>query len=168
MFTRRSFSAFGTAVAGLSVILLGIRIAGRDRQKGPEMSRIDPRLDYRFFLTFKGVEQEIRDISVMEEVLTAFDLGREAWSLKIEPPMGTLAQWRGYYDDREGADTYVTEIALAGAEGIQRWALRFDCDYVPILHRELKKVIVEKIQATGKRIATISSFVPGMVVFFEL
>lgn len=129
-------------MAGLFVVFMGIKIAGWD--KGPKMSRIDPDLDYHLLLTFRGMEEEVRDFSVIEEVLTAFDLSREAWSLRIVPPIGTLSEWKGYYEDQR--NTYMTEITFVRKDGIQKWALRCDYTYLGILNRELKKVIVDKIK----------------------
>lgn len=138
--------AITVGMAGLFVIFLGIKICSWDKGEEPEMLWIDPNLDYRFLLTFRGTEQEVKDFSEMEEVLTAYDLGREAWSLKIVPPMGTLFEWKGTYDDK--SKTYVTEIAFVCEEGIQRWALHCDYGYLEILNRELKKIIAEKKKAS--------------------
>lgn len=127
-------------IAGLFVVFLGIRICSWD--EGPKISRIDPNLDYHFLLTFRGMEEEVRDFSRMEEVLTAFDLGRETWSLRIEPPIGSLSEWKGYYDNKR--DVYMTEITVVCKGEIQKWGLRCDYSYLEILNRELKKVIVDK------------------------
>lgn len=132
-------------VAGLLVIFLGIKICSWDKGEKPEMLWVDPDLDYRFLLTFRGTQQEVRNFSEIEEVLTAFDLGREAWSLKIVPPIGTLFEWKGSYDDK--SETYVTEIAFVREEGIQRWMLHCDYSYLEILNCELRKIIVDKKKA---------------------
>lgn len=129
-------------MAGLFIIFLGIKIAGWD--KGPKMSRIDPTLDYHFILTFRGTEEEVRDFSRMEEVLTAFDLGRESWSLRIMPPIGSLSEWKGYFDNQR--NIYMTEITVVRKAEIQKWVLRCDYTYLGILNCELKKVIVDKIK----------------------
>lgn len=131
-------------MVGVFIIFLGIRISGWD--KGPKMSRIDPNLDYHFLLTFRGKEEEVKDFSRMEEVLTAFDLGKEAWSLRIVPPIGSLSEWKGYYEDKR--ETYMTKITFVRKAEIQKWGLRCDYGYLEILNRELKKVIVDKKKAS--------------------
>lgn len=131
-------------MVGVFIIFLGIRISGWD--KGPKMSRIDSGLDYQLLLTFRGKEEEVRDFSRMEEVLTAFDLGKEAWSLRIVPPIGALSEWKGYYEDKR--ETYMTEITFVRKDKIQKWGLRCDYSYLEILNRELKKVIVDKKKAS--------------------
>lgn len=176
MLTRRSWGAFGTAVmglgiailfivvlvctvneqssviaiivglAGLIIAFLGMKIARLDKREKPRMLRIDPKLDYHFILTFRGMEEEVKDFSRMEEVLMAFDEGREAWNLRIEPPMGTLSEWKGYYDDKE--KTYVMEILFIRKEGIQKWARYCDYDGLVKLNRsDLKKIIVHRRKA---------------------
>lgn len=133
-------------MTGLFFTFLGIKIRIWDKCEKPKMLRIDPKLDYHFLLTFRGMEQEVRDFSVIEEVLTAFDLGKEAWNLRIVPPMGTLSEWKGYYDDKE--KTWVMEIAFVREEGIQRWVRRCDYDGLVNLNRsDLKKIIVDKKKA---------------------
>lgn len=179
MFTRRSWGAFGAAimglgiaiifivilvcgvnaqvsilsilvgVAGLAIAFLGVKISSWDKREEAGMLWVDPNLDYHFFLTFRGAEEEIRDFSRMEEVLTASGKGREAWNLRIVPPMGTLFEWKGYYDEKE--KTYVTEIAFVREEGIQKWARL--CEYdgidgmVKLNRSDLKKIIVDKKKA---------------------
>lgn len=134
------------AIVGLLIAVLGIRIIIWDKSFDAKMSRIDPNLDYHFFLTFRGMEQEVRDFSKIEEVLKAFDLGKEAWDLKIVPPMGTLSEWKGYYDDKE--KIWVMEIAFVREEGIQRWARRCVSDGMVNLNRkDLKKIMVDKKKA---------------------
>lgn len=127
-------------MAGLFVIFLGIRICSWD--EGPKISRIDSKLDYQFLLTFKGRQQKITDFSEMEEVLTAFDLGKEEWSLRIVPPIGSLSEWRGYYDYKR--NIYMTEITVVRKKGNQKWGLGSDYTYLEILNNELKKVIADK------------------------
>ncbi|MCH5344641.1 MAG: hypothetical protein J1E64_11425 [Acetatifactor sp.] len=143
---QMSIIAIIVGMAGLIIAFLGIKIASLDKREKPRMLRIDPKLDYHFLLTFRGMQEEVKDFSRMEEVLLAFDEGREAWNLKIVPPMGTLSEWKGYYDDKE--KTYVMEIFFIRKEGIQRWARRCDYDGLVKLNRsDLKKIIVNKRKA---------------------
>lgn len=133
-------------IAGLLIAFLGIRIIIWDKSYDAKMSRIDPNLDYHFFLTFRGMEQEVRDFSKIEEVLTAFDLGKESWNLKIVPPMGTLSEWNGYYDDKD--KVWVMEIAFVREEGIQKCVRRCVSDgMVNLNRRDLKKIMVDKKKA---------------------
>ncbi|MDE6743823.1 MAG: hypothetical protein K2J95_08110 [Lachnospiraceae bacterium] len=133
-------------IVGLLIAFLGIRIISWDKSYDAKMSRIDPNLDYHFFLTFRGMEQEVKDFSKIEEVLTAFDSGKEAWNLKIVPPMGTLSEWKGYYDDKDKA--WVMEIAFVREEGVQRWVRRGGYDGLVNLNcRDLKKIMVDKKKA---------------------
>lgn len=134
-------------IVSLIIGILGTWIAGWDKDLKARMLRIDRKLDYHFFLTFRGSEEEIKDFSRMEEVLVAFDEYQEAWDLKIVPPMGTLSGWKGYYDDKENA--YVSEITFARKEGIQRWALLCEYHGMVKMHRSnLKKIIVNKRKAS--------------------
>ncbi|MDE6531328.1 MAG: hypothetical protein K2K96_11275 [Lachnospiraceae bacterium] len=133
-------------IVGLLIAFLGIRIIIWDKSFDAKMSRIDPNLDYHFFLSFRGMEQEVKDFSKIEEVLKAFDLGKEAWDLKIVPPMGTLSEWKGYYNDKE--KTWVMEIAFVREEGIQRCVRRCVSDGMVNLNRkDLKKIMVDKKKA---------------------
>lgn len=133
-------------IAGLLIAFLGIRIIIWDKSYDAKMSRIDPNLDYHFFLTFREMEQEVRDFSKIEEVLTAFDLGKESWNLKIVPPMGTLSEWNGYYDDKD--KVWVMEIAFVREEGIQKCVRRCVSDgMVNLNRRDLKKIMVDKKKA---------------------
>lgn len=133
-------------IVGLLIAFLGIRIIIWDKSYDAKMSRIDPNLDYHFFLTFRGMEQEVRDFSKIEEVLTAFDSGKEAWNLKIVPPMGTLSEWNGYYDDKDKA--WVMEITFVREEGVQKWVRRGGYDgLVNLNRRDLKKIMVDKKKA---------------------
>ena len=146
---EKQISILPTIVGIVSLIIgiLGTWIASWDKDQKIKMLRIDPKLDYHFFLTFRGLEEEIKDLSRMEEVLIAFDEGREAWNLKIVPPMGTLSEWRGYYDEKENA--YVTEATFVREEEIQKWALLCEYDGMVKMHRSnLKKIIVNKKKAS--------------------
>lgn len=146
---EKQISILPTIVGIVSLIIgiLGTWIASWDKDQKIKMLRIDPKLDYHFFLTFRGLEEEIKDFSRMEEVLIAFDEGREAWNLRIVPPMGTLSEWRGYYDEKENA--YVTEATFVREEEIQKWALLCEYDGMVKMHRSnLKKIIVNKKKAS--------------------
>lgn len=176
MFTRRSWGTFGAAimglgiaiifivvlvssvnaqvsivsilvgVAGLAIAFVGVKISSWDKWEDAGMLWVDPNLDYHFFLTFRGAEQEITDFSRVEEALNEFDKHREAWKLRIVPPMGTLFEWEGYYDEKQ--KTYVTEIAYVREEGIQKWVRRSDYDgMVKLNQTDLKKIMVQKKKA---------------------
>lgn len=127
---------------GLFITFVGFRISRWDKSGKAKMRRIDRKLAYRFFLTFKGREEEVKDFSVIEEALTALDLGKETWSLKIDPPMGTLSGWKGYYDAKK--KLYVSEITFVRKEGIRKGMLYFDYDCIDHLRSKLKRLVVDK------------------------
>lgn len=133
-------------IVSLAIGILGTWIASWDKDLKARMQRIDRKLDYHFLLTFRGTEEEVKDFARMEEVLIAFDKYKEAWNLKIMPPMGTLSEWKGYYDYKE--QTYVMEITFIRKEGIQRWARRCDYDGLVKANRnDLKNIMVKKRKA---------------------
>ena len=138
-------------VAGLMIGFLGVKIASldRDEEEKEGMLWVDPSLDYHFFLTFRGTEQEITDFSRVEEALIEFDKHRETWKLRIVPPMGTLFEWTGYYDYKK--NIYMTERAYAREAGIQRFKIYSEYDgMVKLNQKHLKEIIANLKKAGGQ------------------
>ena len=137
-------------LAGVPFIIIGIRVAGEDKTDKAVMQSVDPNLYYRYFLTFRGGEEEIKEFGKIERAFDAFRTNKEAWSIRIEPPIGGLSEWKCYYDKKMN---YVTEITLVKKDGEQRW--RQFCEELAVNHiKRLKNIIVNKkktdLMFTGK------------------
>ncbi|MBO4637502.1 MAG: hypothetical protein J5685_10195 [Clostridiales bacterium] len=128
------------AVIGIALAVIGVRVASWDKTEEAKMTPVDRSLTYRFTLVTKGSPRVIDDFAPVKEAFRDLCEKREAWSLTIDPPIGSLSEWKCYYDPKL---KFVTEITLNKPEGVQKWGQFCDELVINDLNR-LKTVITKK------------------------
>ena len=124
--------------AGVPLVVVGIRVARWDKTEEPKMTKIDPALSYRYLLCIGDKEEPLEDMAKLEQAYEAYCKERESFSVRITPPIGSLSEWKFYYDPKL---KYVSMITLAKDGG--KWGIfcdePFEYDY-----KRLKKILVKK------------------------
>lgn len=128
---------------GIPLVIAGLKVAAWDKAEEAQMTSVDPDTAYRFTLVSDGVEKQTEDYAEIERAFHDFRDRKKEWRLKIEPPIGSLAEWKSYYDPKL---QFVTEITLIKSEGVQRWC-RF-CDGPADNDLKILKTIIVKRKKT--------------------
>ena len=127
-------------IMGILFMFIGIRVARWDLPEKARMTSVDRGITYRYLLCLQDQTEELKDFNRLEEIIKAFYQRFEPWTLKIEPPIGSLTEWKCYYNEQAG---YVTEITLDKKNMVQRWK-RSSHKTSPNDIKQLKKIIIER------------------------